>query len=50
MPHRGQPNRPAWVRVVAERVAQERQVTLAELEAQTDANFTRLFLEREKPA
>ncbi|MFZ5805382.1 MAG: TatD family hydrolase [Acidobacteriota bacterium] len=50
VPHRGQPNRPAWVRVVAERVAQERQVTLVELEAQTDANFTRLFLEREKPA
>lgn len=50
VPYRGQPNRPAWVRVVAERVAQERQVGLAELEAQTDTNFTRLFLEREKPA
>lgn len=50
VPHRGQSNRPAWVRVVAERVAQERQAALAELEAQTDANFTRLFLEPEKLA
>lgn len=49
VPHRGKSNRPAWVTLVAERVAQERQVSLAELAAQTDANFTRLFLEKGQP-
>ncbi|MCX7895269.1 MAG: TatD family hydrolase [Thermoanaerobaculum sp.] len=43
-PHRGKTNQPAWVRLVAEAVARERQMTLEELEAQTDENFARLFL------
>lgn len=50
VPHRGKENRPAWVRLVAERVAQERGVALAELEAQTDANFARLFLSERRRA
>jgi TatD DNase family protein len=43
VPHRGKRNEPAWVRLVAERVASERAVELAELSATTDANFERLF-------
>lgn len=43
VPHRGKPNRPAWVRLVAERVAVERQVALTDVERQTDANFAALF-------
>jgi len=43
VPHRGKPNRPAWVRLVAERVAALRETSLAELEQATDANFTALF-------
>lgn len=43
VPHRGKPNRPAWVRLVAKRLAEEREVSLGELERQTDANFTLLF-------
>jgi len=43
VPHRGQPNEPAFVRLVAERVAAERGVPLAELEASTDAAFSALF-------
>lgn len=44
VPHRGKPNRPAWVRLVAERVAAERNTTVEELEEQTDRNFAALFL------
>ncbi len=43
VPHRGKPNRPAWVRLVGERVAKERQVTQEQLERQTDRNFLQLF-------
>lgn len=43
VPHRGKPNRPAWVRLVGERVAQERDLPLAELEKQSDHNFLQLF-------
>ncbi|MGC8916077.1 MAG: TatD family hydrolase [Thermoanaerobaculum sp.] len=46
VPHRGKTNRPAWVRLVAEKLAQVRGVELSELEAQTDANFAQLFLEK----
>ncbi len=46
VPHRGKRNEPAWVRLVAERVAAERQVALETLDAETDANFARLFLKR----
>jgi TatD DNase family protein len=44
VPHRGQPNRPAWVRLVAEKVAACRQMSLEELEKLTDENFAALFL------
>jgi TatD DNase family protein len=43
VPHRGQPNRPAWVVEVAERAALESGVTLAELARATTENFFRLF-------
>ncbi len=43
VPHRGRRNEPAWVRIVAERVAAERHVAITTLEAATDANFARLF-------
>lgn len=43
VPHRGQPNRPAWVVEVAERAALESGVTLAELARVTTENFFRLF-------
>jgi TatD DNase family protein len=43
VPHRGKPNRPAWVRLVAEKVAALREIPLEELERATDANFTALL-------
>lgn len=43
MPHRGKQNEPAYVAHVAERVAQERGVTVEELAQQTTDNFARLF-------
>ena len=42
-PHRGRRNQPAWVRLVAERIAQERGLSLEELAARTTANAVRLF-------
>ena len=42
-PHRGQPNHPAWVRHVAEFVAQLRGETLEQVAAVTTANYGRLF-------
>ena len=42
-PYRGRRNEPAWVRLVAERIAAERQCTLEELAARTTANAVRLF-------
>lgn len=42
-PYRGRRNQPAWVRLVAERVAAERALTLDELAARTTANAVRLF-------
>lgn len=43
MPHRGKPNYPAYVRLVAERLAVVRGTTLEHIAAQTSANFFRLF-------
>ncbi|GAB6877716.1 TatD family hydrolase [Thermaerobacter litoralis] len=42
-PYRGRRNEPAWVRLVAERIAAERGMALAELAARTTANAVRLF-------
>jgi len=43
MPHRGKQNEPSYVAHVAERVAQERGVSVEELAQQTTENFSRLF-------
>lgn len=43
VPHRGKQNHPAWVRHVAEKLAELRGVDLAHIEAVTTANFRRLF-------
>lgn len=43
IPHRGKPNQPAWVRQVAEFVAQLRGESLEQLAATTTANYLRLF-------
>ena len=43
VPHRGKPNQPAWVRQVAEFVAQLRGETLEQVAAATTANYLRLF-------
>lgn len=43
VPHRGEPNQPAWVVEIARRVAEETGTTLEELAARTTANFFRLF-------
>jgi len=42
-PHRGKPNEPAYVRLVAERIADVRGVALADLAEQTYINALRLF-------
>ena len=43
VPHRGKSNHPAWVRHVAETVAEVRGETLEQLAATTTANYRRLF-------
>lgn len=43
VPYRGKTNHPAWVRHVAECVAQVRGVTLERVAEQTTANYSRLF-------
>ena len=43
VPHRGKPNHPAWVRHVAECVAQVRGESLDEVAAVTTENYFRLF-------
>lgn len=42
-PYRGRRNQPAWVRLVAERIARERRMPLDELARRTTANAVRLF-------
>ena len=42
-PHRGKPNHPAWVRHVAEFVAQLRGESLEQVAMVTTANYCRLF-------
>ncbi len=43
IPHRGKPNHPAWVRHVAECIAQLRGESLQQIAATTTANYFRLF-------
>ncbi|MCB1777498.1 MAG: TatD family hydrolase [Candidatus Competibacteraceae bacterium] len=43
VPHRGKPNHPAWVRQVAQCVADLRGESLEEVAATTTANYARLF-------
>lgn len=43
VPHRGKPNHPAWVRHVAEFIADLRGESLAQVAATTTANYSRLF-------
>jgi TatD DNase family protein len=43
VPHRGQPNRPAWVKVVGEAIAAVTNVSVEEIEGATWANTARLF-------
>ncbi|MBV8297210.1 MAG: TatD family hydrolase [Acidimicrobiia bacterium] len=43
VPHRGKPNRPAWVKVVGEAVAAATNVATEEVEGATWANAARLF-------
>jgi TatD DNase family protein len=43
VPHRGKPNEPAYVRLVAEAVARLRESEVEALESETDATFARLF-------
>jgi TatD DNase family protein len=43
VPHRGQPNRPAWVKVVGEALAGVTNVSVDEIEGATWANTERLF-------
>ncbi|HHZ87716.1 MAG TPA: TatD family deoxyribonuclease [Chromatiaceae bacterium] len=43
VPNRGKPNRPAWVRHVAEHIAELRETTFEQIAAQTTENYWRLF-------
>ena len=43
VPHRGQPNRPAWVKVVGEAIAIQTNVSAGEIEGATWANTARVF-------
>ena len=43
VPHRGKPNRPAWVRHVAEVVAQVKGYSLEQVAEKTSENAERLF-------
>lgn len=43
IPHRGKPNRPAWVRLVAQRLAEVRGWDLEQAAAQTTANAERFY-------
>ncbi len=43
VPYRGKPNRPAYVRLVAERLAELRHIPLEQLAEQTTKNFHQLF-------
>jgi TatD DNase family protein len=43
IPHRGQPNQPAWTRVVAEKVAEVKGIALVDVATATTENFFNLF-------
>jgi TatD DNase family protein len=48
VPHRGKLNQPAWVRHVAEEIAQLRGITVDALATATTENFFKLFIKNEK--
>ncbi|MEG3617332.1 TatD family hydrolase [Magnetovibrio sp. PR-2] len=50
IPHRGQPNEPAYTRHTAEKLAEIKYVSYAELETATTNNFFKLFTKAERPA
>jgi len=50
VPHRGKTNEPAFVAHVADKVAELKGVTRAELEAATADNFFRLFTKAKRAA
>ncbi len=50
VPHRGKPNRPAYVRYVAEQVAELKQIDYSEVASATYENFFRLFPLAERAA
>jgi len=49
IPYRGKLNEPAYVRHVAEHIAQLRGITLEEVAAATSDNFYRLFSKIQRP-
>ena len=50
VPHRGKTNEPGWVVHVAEEIARLRELSLAQVEQATTANFFRLFRHAQRPA
>ncbi len=49
VPHRGKPNEPAYVRHVAEHIAELRGISFDEVAAATSDNFYRLFSKIQRP-
>jgi TatD DNase family protein len=43
LPHRGKPNRPAWVPHVGQHIADLRDIAVADIAAATTANARRIF-------
>ncbi len=50
VPHRGKTNEPAFMRLTAEKLAELKEVTPAQIETATTANFFELFKKAERPA
>lgn len=48
IPYRGKPNEPAYVRFVAEHIAELRSISFEEIAKHTTANFYRLFIKKQR--